>query len=106
MRVRRNSANTTIQKIRSPCFPLPVIVRESSTGLWNSEPPKPLGSMNECHDENVFVRNLVDKSIRVHEQLSNGHVCKFRNNLSAFCEIGKRVGRFMGLLDQGCSLEF
>jgi hypothetical protein len=59
--------------------------------------------VNERNNEDVFVSQLVDEAIGLHEQLSNGLVCKFRHGLPTLCEINKGGGSVVGFLNKGAA---
>ncbi len=61
--------------------------------------------MNESDDENMFIGQLIDEAIRLHEQLSDGLVSKFWYGLSSVCEFNEGIGSVMGFLNKGRSVK-
>jgi hypothetical protein len=61
--------------------------------------------MNEREDKHVFISDLIDESIGLHQQFSNGLVAKFRDGLSTLCEIRQGLGSVSNFLDKGGGIE-
>jgi hypothetical protein len=73
--------------------------------VFRLDAPHTTRAVNECENENVIVRDLVDHTIRFHEELSYGFITEFWDGLTTFCKIREGDGGFKCFLNKRCGVK-